>query len=573
MDAGQHARAGPARRTFGPFLIDADRNELTREGLTVALRPKTFTLLQYLLDRAGHVVSKQELLDGVWPNVIVSDDSLTQAVSELRSALGDREQQLVRTISRRGYLLEAQVLPAAAVSPAFPTQPPKQEPTPRRLVIVRVCEAVVLSVFAAVLVDWAWSQLRPQSIGAAILEGRSLAVMPFTDLSDPPAPHVALAVDTELTTDLGRLADMRVTARGSAAALGDSASADAKRVGNALNVRYVVTGSVKREGERLHITAQLARTDTGELLWTERFDYVSAADWIARRDVSARIANIFNARIRDAALQHARRVTPNNAAVEHWMRGAWMQSRVKTRADLLQARSEFEAAVAAQPDSSHALARLSMTYREEVLFRWIEDPHDRQGALEKAEALARRSLAIDADNQDGMFALSAALVFNGRIDEAMAVTRRNLELNPNDAAAHRDLAVQHYFAGRWEEAVQQAELSMRLNPIDPKYTALCESLISTALIPLHRYDEAIEHARRIVDGPRSGGYQMIASAEAWRGNLDAARVATAEALKRHPKSSIARDRALRGSREPAYLAGMDHYYEGLRRAGYPEGGP
>lgn len=573
MDAGQHARAGPARRTFGPYLIDAGRHELTRDGMTVALRPKTFALLQYLLDRPGHVVSKQELLDGVWPNVIVSDDSLTQAVSELRSALGDRQQQLIRTIPRRGYLFETRVLPANAASPAVATRPLKEKPRPLPLAVVSICGTVVLSVVAAALVHRESSPPRPQAIGAAILEGRSLAVMPFTDLSDPPAPHVALAVDTELTTDLGRLADIRVTARGSAAALGDSASADAKRVGKALNVRYVVTGSVKRQGEGLHITAQLARTDTGELLWTERFDYVSAADWMARRDVSARIANVFNARIRDAALQHARRATPNNAAVEHWMRGAWMLSRVKTRADLLQARSEFEAAVAAQPDSSHALARLSMTYREEVLFRWIEDPNDRQGALEKAEALARRSLAIDAANQDGMFALSAALVFNGRIDEAMAITRRNLELNPNDAAAHRDLAVQHYFAGRWEEAVQQAELAMRLNPIDPKYTALCESLISTALIPLHRYDEAIEHARRIVDGPRAGGFQMIASAEAWRGNLDAARAASKEALKRNPKSTISRDRSLRGSKEPAYLAGMDHYYEGLRRADYPEGGP
>jgi hypothetical protein len=91
------------------------------------------------------------------------------------------------------------------------------------------------------------------------------------------------------------------------------------------------------------------------------------------------------------------------------------------------------------------------------------------------------------------------------------------------------------------------------------------------LIPLRRYDESIEQSRLILDGPRAGGQQTIASAEALRGNLDKAREAAAESLRRNPKQTIARERSLRGSKVPAYLEGMDHYYEGLRLAGYPEG--
>jgi len=89
-------------------------------------------------------------------------------------------------------------------------------------------------------------------------------------------------------------------------------------------------------------------------------------------------------------------------------------------------------------------------------------------------------------------------------------------------------------------------------------------------VPLRRYDEAIQRARLILDGPRAGGHGIIASAEAWRGNLDAARAHVAVIMERAPLLSIEGMRKSRGSNEPAYLAGMDHYFEGLRRAGIPE---
>src|SRR2546423_10503261 len=110
MNAELGKRSGPARQGFGAFALDHDREQLSRDGQPVTLRPKTFALLAYLADRAGHIVPKQELLDTLWPGLVVTDDSLTQAVSELRCALGDREQKLIRTAPRRGYLFDAEVL-------------------------------------------------------------------------------------------------------------------------------------------------------------------------------------------------------------------------------------------------------------------------------------------------------------------------------------------------------------------------------------------------------------------------------------------------------------------------------
>ncbi len=570
MDFAVHSR-----QAFGPFVIDAGRAELTRDGMPVALRPKTLALLSHLAERAGSVVGKQELLDAVWPGLIVTDDSLTQAISELRGALGDREQKLIRTISRRGYLFDAAVrpvLPRATGTPApAPEAPvavaPPAGPIQRKR---RWLGGALLGSVLAVALGVGFVQHGPApaaQIGSVLAASRSLAVMPFTDLSEPSAPHLAQAVDTDLITDLGRLADTRVVPRGSVAALGTSSGADLKRIARELDVHHVVTGTVRRDGEHVQISAQLARADTGALVWAERFDYASAADLVARRDVSARIANVLDLRLRDSALQRGRVAAPNNVAVDHWMRGAYIMSRLKTKDELLQARAQFEAALALQPDSSHALAGLATTYVDAVLYRWTDE---RKATLQTAERLARQALAIESQNQMALLKLAGSLMFDGRIDEAMAVTRRHLALNPNDARANLDLAAEYYFAGRWEESLQQIEVALRLNPLDPTNLAGCHIMAGTALIPLRRYDEAIEHARLVLDGPRAGGYAIIASAEAWRGNLDAARAHRAESLKRQP-TTIARMRASRGSQEPAYLAGMDHYFEGLRRAGFPEG--
>ena len=566
MDAGLHARSGPARQAFGPFAIDVDRAEITRDGAPLVLRPKTFALLLHLVDRPGKVVGKQELLDAIWPGVVVTDESLTQAVSELRGALGDREQTLIRTVSRRGYRFDGEVrelppVPGLA-APASSRGLPRV--STRWWAALAGMGALLIAVIASALVS---QSTAPTSIGLALAESRSLAVMPFTDLSEPPAPHLALAVDSDLTIDLGRLANTRVMARGSAAALGSSADVDLKRAAAELGVRYVVTGSVRRDGDALAITAQLVRADTGAQLWGGRFDYVSAADWVTRRDISARIANVLDLRMRDATLQQASKVPPTNAAVDHWMRGSYILSSLKKRDQLLQARSQFEAALAAQPDSSHALAGLASTYLCDVTYRWADD---RKSALETAERLARRALEIDSLDREALIILSGALMFDGRIDEGMAVTRRHLELNPNDAVVNQQLAGLYFFAGRWEDAIKQVELAMRLSPLDRLHVASGRSMVATALIPLRRYDEAIEQSRLILDGPRAGGRQMITSAEALRGNLDKARELAAESLRRFP-NSIARERALRGSKIPAYLEGMDHYYEGLRLAGYPEG--
>jgi DNA-binding winged helix-turn-helix (wHTH) protein/TolB-like protein len=567
MDAGLLARKGPARQVFGPFTIDTDRGEVTREGAPVPLRPKTFSLLLYLVDRAGRVVNKQELLDAVWPGVVVTDDSLSQAVSELRQALDDREQGLIRTVSRRGYRLDASVRKA-------PDTPPLPSPPAGRsrdwrwglATAVALAIAMTLGVFL-----FGREALRPSPqapIDSEVAARRSIVVMPFTDLSEPSAPHVALAVDMDLITNLGRMADTRVVPRGSAAVLGTSAQVDLKRIASELHVRYVVTGSVRRDGEELHITVQLAHTDRGDLMWAGRHDYLSAADWLARRDVLARIANLLGRQVHEAEMQESRTARQSSAAIDRWMRGEYLMIHAKTRSDLQQARIEFEAALTAQPDSSHALAGLAMTHVVELARRWMAD---RKISVVVAERLARQALEIDPRNDEAQYALRNALIFDGRLDDATRIIHAQLAINPNDAHANRDLALVLMFYGRWQESLDQLDVALRLDPLDPGNVSACQVIAGTALVALHRYDEAIERAQLINEPAPSRQTRILAAAEALRGNQGEARRYAAAMLEAEPNFTIARHRATRGSVVPAYMQGFEQMAEGWRLAGLPEG--
>jgi TolB-like protein/DNA-binding winged helix-turn-helix (wHTH) protein len=571
MDATVTAKPPAPRLHFEPFTLDLHRAELTRGGVPVALRPKTFAMLHHLAVNAGRAVTKEELLDAIWPGVIVTDDSLSQCVAELRTALGDRGQHIIKTLPRLGYRFNNPVSAEAtpSIAPPVTSTVPGGKPPTRRLAVWVSASLVALLLLAAAGLAL-WPQGVPLRIDTELAARRSVAVMPFTDLSEPKAPHVAYAVDHDLTTDLGRLGDIKVIARESAAALGTGADVDPKRVGRELDVRHVLTGSVRREGERLAVTVRLARTDTGALLWTDRFDYPSVADWTGRRDISARVANLLDTKVQKSVLEQALRQPLSNEAVDQWMRGSYLLAKLSTHAELLQARAHFDAALAAQADSVHALAGLAATHVCEVLYRWSKDY---KASLAAGKALARRALEIDPYDLTAMKMLTGAHMFLGEIDDSMSVTRKQLQLNPNDAHSNRDLAANLMLMGRWEDALRQTDVAQSLNPLDRSHVWKCHSIRARTLVVLRRYDEAIEQARlsASADAAIVVPYLHLAAAEAQRGHLDAARQHVAEVLKRQPDYTIAKVQSGQGSTYAEFVAGIEHYYQGLRLAGLPEG--
>jgi len=559
--------------TFAGFRLDPSRAELTRAGVAVPLRPKAFALLSYLTGHAGRILSKRELLVNVWPDVVVTDDSLSQCVVELRAALGDSDQDIVKTVPRMGYRFDAAVqlepAPAAATPPpeAAATLTAPRPERPRSAPLIAACAVLVCAIsFGTAAMK---SQTRP-GIEASLAAGRSLAVIPFVDLSEPKAAYFAAGVTQEVITDLGRLDDALLVAAGDAYPLTASGSVDVRRVARELGVRHVLTGSVQRDGDRVRVHARLSRTDTGALEWSDRFEYEHVADWHWRGDISQRVAAALDDRLLEGAINATRHEVRSGEAIDEWMRGAYLAKRFTTHAELLRARRHFEQAIAADPQSTNALSGLAGTYIEEVVYRWATD---RKRTLEAAKVYGRRAMAIDPNHQQALRALGNAHMFDADFDEAMGLFTRALQVNPNTAFAQRDMASVLMFTGRFDEALPYARASLRLAPLDLNNVWKSHAILGQSLLALGHDDEAREELRRAVDaGPAmANNHFMMAGIEAQRGDLAAARRYLADALRLRPGTTIASMRANASSPHPAYVANLERFRDGLRLVGLPEG--
>lgn len=222
------------------FALDTARGCLRGpDGAEVPLAPKPFDLLVLLACNQGRTLSKEALLDAVWPGVHVTEDSLFHAVREARRAIGDEAGQVLRSVPRRGYLLDAAVSPEAVAPPAGAPAPPPDRP--------------------------------------------SVVVLPFQHIGGgPDQVHLADGIAEELTAALSRFRSLLVISRNSAAAF-KAPLVDLREVGRVLGVRYVIEGSVRQAGGRMRITAELVEAASQTQLWSDRFEG-AAEDLFALQD-------------------------------------------------------------------------------------------------------------------------------------------------------------------------------------------------------------------------------------------------------------------------------------------------
>ena len=261
--------AGPMRLRFDPYVLDLERGCVLAGNEEIAIRPKTFEFLRYLVSNPGRLVSKDELLTAVWPNVIVSEDSLVQCVTELRRALQDHDQHLIKTVQRRGYRFEAAVSaesPAAVPQAAdAPTRSATDDPPtrhdrrkigrPRHAMMLIAIGTLAMLIATLGAVGWWFKVGNPFTT----LPPFSVVVLPFNNVSgDPDQDYFAAGVTVDLTTDLSRLPGMFVISPATAQTF-NGKSIDARQVGRDLNVRYLLEGSVHPSGNQLRINVRVGR--------------------------------------------------------------------------------------------------------------------------------------------------------------------------------------------------------------------------------------------------------------------------------------------------------------------------
>lgn len=317
---------------FDSFTLDIERLCLIGPSGRADLRPKSFDVLRHLVEHAGRLVTKDELIKAVWPNVTVTDESLSQCISEVRRILGDKDQRIIKTVPRRGYLMNVPVLIGGgpAVPEPVPTGNGRTDPIAKDNAGLAEPGGISIS---------SMGEARP------VFRPRlSIVVLPFANLSGKPEQdYFADGITECLTTDLSRISGSFVIGRHTAFAYKGKV-VDLKQIGRELNVYYVLEGSVQRSGGRLRVNVQLINAEQGDHLWAERFDKPMADLFDMQDEIVSRLAHTLNAQLVAAEARRAVR-SPHPNSMDVYFQGQALFNKAWTPECLAQARLLFERAL------------------------------------------------------------------------------------------------------------------------------------------------------------------------------------------------------------------------------------
>ena len=477
----QGETGAPRGYKFGVFEVECPAAELRREGSLVRLRGMPFDVLVFLLQRSGELVTRDELRQHLWDaeTFVDFDHGLNAAMNRLRSALGDTAEnpRFIQTLPRKGYRFIAPVEVVRAPLPAEPladvaavVPPASQAPgLPSRLrppqAMPRWLMPVAVSALAVLVATGVWLAAGSRVTRASAHPGRPMiAVLPFQNLSgSPEQDYFSDGFTEELIAQLGGLNPdaLGVIARSTVARYRDGRQS-VDEIGRALDVQYVLEGSVRRAGEQVRITAQLIDVTSQTQLWAESYDHDVRDVLLTQRDVAMRVA--------DSLTMSVLRVTPvrrmpSPEAYDATLRG-WSLRQLATEASLTRAREYFEQAIALDPTYAPAHAGLADVYVVLAGPGWEFDrPRD---LLPKALAAAQRAVDLDPRLPDGYAVRGMSrLWLEGDLKGAEDDLRHAITLNASYAMAHRYLSTVLVVTGRAVEAVAAARRALQLDPLSP----------------------------------------------------------------------------------------------------------
>ncbi|HJT13058.1 MAG TPA: tetratricopeptide repeat protein [Dongiaceae bacterium] len=515
----------PLHLHFGDYEIDLSAFELRRGGQPCAVEPQVLELLAYLVRNAGRLVTKADLIAHVWDGRIVSDSTLASRVKSARRAIGDdgEQQRLIKTVHSRGVRFVGEVRVELGPAEADGTAARPHEPAGSGI-----------------------------DIGAAA-ELPSIAVLPFANVcGDPEISYLVDGLTEDIITDLSRFRQLRVVARDSCFRHRD---ADLRAAAQTLGADYLVTGSVRRQGSRLRLSAQLTEAHSRNELWAERFDR-STEDVIAATDELVRtIVGTLAGRVR-AAL--AKRKPPANfAAYDCVLRAQAALLKIGDRAAESEAKHLFQRALSLDADYPRAHAGLAV-----VLMRdWFRNEANAETAIERALDHAQRAVALDSDDNECQETLGWILLHRRSFDVSERHYRRAVELNPNSPDELAAMGSACSLFGRPDEGIGWFELAKKVDPyFDPSWYW---NLLGATYFNARRYDDALAAFARNPNAPPWVEAYGAAS-HALAGRVEAARAAAAKLEQSAPEFSAAD--LIR--KEPYKLtADLDHLAVGLRLAG------
>jgi DNA-binding winged helix-turn-helix (wHTH) protein len=436
---------------FADFTLDVARGRLLRGDTDVALRPKSLAVLTHLLRHAGHVVTKDALMSAVWPDVTVTEDSLTRCIHEVRQALGADAAALLRTVPRRGYMFDAPATDRTA-EPEAPLRP----------------DGVAVVPFAVT---------SPDDLGP----------------DDPGAGTLALGLVQDVINRLSTLRGLHVISLGSAFAA-QAAAPDPRSVGRALGVLYVVSGTADLRDTRVRLRVEISEAQGGSIVWTGEYAQDRTGFLELVGGVTAQVAQTLHRQVWAAEARRVRALPPEG--LDAWaLFHAAMPCLLGNSADAFDlALERFRAAAELSPGFARAWAGQSAVHYARVLSGLTRDA---AADMLDARRTALKALQLDPEDPFSHFSLSRSLWLEGDINGARRSAEQSVALSPSFALGHFDLGLIEAFHCDARRGIAELELFRALSPFD-QIMASAHAARGIAHFRLDEHAQAVQAMREAV---------------------------------------------------------------------------
>ncbi len=468
---------------------------IERDGRIVPIRPKTFALLSYLACNPDRVIAKDELLEAVWGQIVVTDDALTQTIRDVRRTIGSDAASAIRTLRKRGYLFSYHEDEQAGsiYGPGEPVDTP------------------------STVLQYA----KP-----------SIAVLPFENMSgSTEQDYFADGTVDDIVTGLARIRWLSVIARNSSFAY-KGRSMDVRQIGRELGVRYLLQGGVRKEADRVRITVQLVDARTGVHLWAERYDGRLDDIFDLQDRITEQVVATVEPNLQTSEIERSRRKRPESLDAYDLYLRALPYTASQMPDDARVAMPYLERALAIDPN--YAAAHALLAWCHEWCFA-----RDGFEETERLAALRHGRAAIVTGTDDATTLAIAAFVIammEKDYDTALSAIDRALVLNPSCATAMYLGAVTNAFSGRPAAAIALSQHALRLSPFDfLVYQAHLAQ--GTAAMQEARYADACQYYHKAVraNPGLSSLHFCAAAASAQTGDMDAARLVVEGGLELEPR--------------------------------------
>lgn len=466
---------------FPPFVLDTARRLLLREAQPVTLTPKTYDALRVLVESGGRFLSKAELLETLWPDSFVEESNLTQQISTVRKALGERpgEDRYIVTVPGRGYRFVAEVRERVDALKRVPSSESRTSRMPANsIATIRAAAAVpieteqhtvrvkkwfrrraaLLSLLVAiVLLAFGYATYRrvAGNTGASA-HPRSLAILPFRNLKgDPQTDFLGFSLADAVIAKLNNISALTVRPS-SAVERYRNQVIDVQQVAERLQVDTLLTGNFIREGDELRITSELIDVATQRILWKSAFDLKHDKLLTVQESVAQQIVNGLALHVSPSEVARLGADRPLDPfAYEFYLRGVDLYA----RSDYPLAIKMLEKSAELNPKYALTWAHLGKAYNAIASFQFGGREQYR-----RAQAAYEKALALQPMQPETRVYMANMFTDTGRVEQAVPLLRQALDTNPNYAEAHWELGYAYRFAGALPESLAECERARQLDP-------------------------------------------------------------------------------------------------------------